>query len=145
MNDAKITGAAHPMKLGDKEFESFPLSDRAFSELDEFVRAMFVRIGLKALEDSVVKINYIIPTLIKESSSVRWFRDTGRDFLDGIEGTAYLAWQMTRKGHNLSFDQFRDFVDFRRDVDTINTIFALQNVPDGKKNSGITEGKDAGN
>lgn len=128
-DEAAITGAAVPLKIGDKEFMMSPLTDRDIVELDLWVQAKYVQIARESARDeNLQERNRIEELATKTAASLTWMHGTGAQILASVDGMARLVWQAVRKNHpSVSLSELRALMFSEENIKAAQEAFAKAN------------------
>ncbi len=99
--DENLTGAARPINIGKLELLMVPLADIDIAEINNWLRAEYVRSAISAIDDNTPDklANRIIEVAQKSAANLTMFTEQGIRMLTDIAGISRIIWQCSRK-HN---------------------------------------------
>ena len=126
--DSHIAGAPITVTIKERELKLYPLRDREFAELDEWVRSSMVRTALSSLRDSDSQKfrEEVISVAMRASIGLTWMSGDGKRAMGTVAGIAALVSASTRGA--VGHDEARDllFGDLSK-IDEINLVFRRLN------------------
>lgn len=146
MSNQKLTAASMPLKIGSKTFQASPLSDKDLTELDNWVRADFIRTARKSLtpDMSTAEREETLSVAMRIAQTLCAFRGSGARQLASVDGMIRLVWQSVKHNHpNVTEDELRALLltpeAAAEAIAETNSVFAMLNMPEQKqpaKNAG---------
>ena len=95
----QLQGAGTPLIISEVEYQARTLTDRDYTEIDEYIKSEIVNIAYTAMRN-----NNLLPSDRQEmlsasllaATKVNWFTDEGNHIMSSAKGMARLAWQMIK-------------------------------------------------
>lgn len=124
----QLTGGTCPMKIGDTEFKANPLTDLDYAELDEYVQDHVIQIAKRNAKGA--DRQDMLQAALKATAGLRWNSEEGAKVITSKIGTFRIGYQMVKRNHQISFDDFVVIANKKPDdsVETIDLIFTKLNI-----------------
>lgn len=150
--DTQLQGAGVPLFISGKEFSARTLTDRDYTEINEYIKSEVVNIAYNTIKQQDL-VQYerqeLLSAAILAATQVNWFTTEGTHIMNTPKGMARLAWQMIKFYHpRTSFKSLHDlFVTadhIQENIDRVNQVFDQLNRPEteDKEDKGDSEVKD---
>lgn len=150
--DLILTNASVPIFLCGKEFKAKCPSDRDYTELNEWIRAQFIKIVRKACEDlTFSERRETIGIAVREVASMTWDSGEGAALVNSAEGVAYMAYLMLKDNHpKITHAELTEACKARHNQEEVGRVFDYfqgifndlnKQLAPPQTSSGVTEGK----
>jgi len=133
---ADVSGASRPIFLGGKEYQLSPLSDKDTVELDNWLKAEFIRVARSSLsaDSSREERDETLRVAMQESQGMSWLSGAGARTMRTIDGVARVLWQGLKRLHpELTHDDVRRLLVDAETVRYVNEEFRELNVGDAAR------------
>lgn len=151
MTDARLTKAAHPLTLlyDDNDgvtreviYEMTPMSDKDMVEVDEWLRANYIRTARSSLPSDATQLerDETLTIAMREAQSISFMSGQGAQMIGTVSGLARLIWQTVKHRHpDVSYESLRSKLFNPANVREGNRVWKQLNL--GKKGEGENESK----
>lgn len=136
-NNSHTVGASAPITFADgTELLMSPLSDRDIEELNEWVRAEFIKMVRNSLPTDCPNDKYQLEMTLAFSHAVTlsWMSGAGSKFMSTPNGIARLVYQSVLKRQpTITFEKVRELMYSPENIKRSTEIFEQLNTPPRKK------------
>lgn len=137
MSLSKLTAASLPIVIGGKTYQASPLSDKDLAELDNWVRADFIRTARQSLTPGMTSAerDETLSIAMREAQGLCAFRGTGAKQLATLPGMIRLVWQSIKRNHPTTTEEELSALLLTPDkaaeaIAEANSVFAQLNMPE---------------
>jgi hypothetical protein len=148
----QISGAAVPMKIGNKTYQARALSDKDYDELHAYCRFKFIEEGKESINSMPLtkeSRQEMLTALLLASASVSFNSAEGSRIINlSNEGVSRVGWQMVKVNHpQLSIEEFTEEVvgdesqsHLMSTLSSIHEVFIYLNIGSSEDNGSEAEG-----
>lgn len=135
--DPRLNGASIPLTLTNKQGDDVelllaPMTDRDMTELDEWVRAEFIRNARNSLGETATAAERqeTLTLAMQQSFGLTFISGMGAKMMGTVDGIARLVWQGCKSNHDgLTFEFVKDLMFSQQNVAASNAAWKSLNVP----------------
>jgi hypothetical protein len=126
--DTQLQGAMAPLIISGKEFPAKTLTDRDYTEIDEYIKSEILAIAYSTMRQQELlpsERQEILSAAILAATKVSWYSSEGIYTMNTPKGMARLAWQMCKPGmpFNKFLAIFRTEGEIQENITRTNVIF----------------------
>lgn len=127
---AALVAAPVELTLGDKTYVMSPLTDRDYSELDQYVQSRYIEAALRAAESfkSREMWDRVMTLAMQTAVGLSWSASPGVRVWGTLDGITRLIWQgVKRNMPEVTHEELRPLLVDQRNVEKANEFFKRVN------------------
>ena len=118
----QLTGSTCVMKLNSIELRANPLTDFDYAELNEYIQDEIIKLARR----NNIRMN----DALKAAVGVLWNSEEGLRVITSKIGTFRIGYQMIKRNHNITFEDFVKFANEKPDksLEEIGLVYTRLNT-----------------
>ena len=118
----QLTGSTCVMKLNSIELRANPLTDFDYAELNEYIQDEIIKLARR----NNIRMN----DALKAAVGVLWNSEEGLRVITSKIGTFRIGYQMIKRNHNITFEDFVKFANEKPDksLEEIDLVYTRLNT-----------------